>query len=80
VRKRGLNQRYEENGVLRKTLRKEPPTYAQSPANYKPKRIKIPFAKDFLVAFNPSKHIKLARLFISRQDEKLYTAALPTVA
>jgi hypothetical protein len=67
VRKRGANQGYEENGVLRKTLRKEPPTYAQSPANYKSRPIKHPFAKDFLVAFNPSRQTKLARLLFARK-------------
>jgi hypothetical protein len=33
MRKRGLNQRYEAHGLLRKTIGEKSPPYAQSPAN-----------------------------------------------
>jgi len=78
MRKRRANQRYEENGLLRKALRKKPPTYAQSPANYKPPPIKNPFAKDFLVTFNPGKQTKLARLLFPDKPKNYITLALPT--
>ena len=77
MRKRGSHQGHEENGVLWKTLRKEPPTYAQSPANYKPKPIKIPFAKSFFSRIQSEQANEACSAFIYRQAEKLYPAPLP---
>jgi hypothetical protein len=44
MRKRGLNQRYEAHGLLRKTIGEKSPPYAQSPAN----GIYLPILKVFI--------------------------------
>jgi len=58
MRKRGLNQRYEAHGLLRKTIGEKSPPYAQSPAN----GIYLPILKVYIRLKRTSRTSKLQKI------------------